>query len=171
VIRETHKIFVIVYPRDRHLYVSVAASTQASHQLRVARGPSLRHRSVEMLETAPGVKMSTTPAHYFPMPRDASGPGTHPRGRRPGNISDPSGRSIALFVAGDNSSRPQSLQRVQIAEVAAEVSANPEMSERVPAGGAADAVNSYNRFLQPGVQAFPSTSAGRAGLCPPGKSA
>jgi aspartate-semialdehyde dehydrogenase len=51
------------------------------------------------------------------MPKDASGQDPILVGRIRRDISDPSGRSIALFVAGDQLLKGAALNAVQIAEL------------------------------------------------------
>ncbi len=71
----------------------------------------------ELLRTAPGVQLVDDPErNYFPMPRDASGQDAILVGRIRQDVSDPSGRSIALFVAGDQLLKGAALNAVQIAE-------------------------------------------------------
>jgi len=71
-----------------------------------------------ILGQAPGVRMVDDPAaNYFPMPKDASGQGDILAGRIRTDISDPSGRSIAMFVAGDQLLKGAALNAVQIAEL------------------------------------------------------
>ena len=71
-----------------------------------------------ILAKAPGVRVVDDPeANYFPMPKDASGQGDILAGRIRADISDPSGRSIALFVAGDQLLKGAALNAVQIAEL------------------------------------------------------
>src|SRR5207302_1832325 len=56
----------------------------------------------ELLREAPGVKLvDDAERNYFPMPKDASGQDAILVGRIRNDISDPDGRSISLFVAGD----------------------------------------------------------------------
>jgi aspartate-semialdehyde dehydrogenase len=50
------------------------------------------------------------------MPRDASGPGDILVGRIRQDVSDPTGRSVALFVAGDQLLKGAALNAVQIAK-------------------------------------------------------
>ena len=70
-----------------------------------------------LMQDAPGVKLVDDPEHnYFPMPRDASGQDAILVGRIRQDLSDPSGRSIALFVAGDQLLKGAALNAVQIAE-------------------------------------------------------
>jgi aspartate-semialdehyde dehydrogenase len=74
-----------------------------------------------LLSRAPGVKIVDDPEkNYFPMPRDASGQDDILVGRIRQDTSDPSGRSIALFVAGDQLLKGAALNAVQIAEVLAQ---------------------------------------------------
>jgi aspartate-semialdehyde dehydrogenase len=70
-----------------------------------------------ILADAPGVRVVDDVAHnYFPMPRDASGQDDILVGRIRQDTSDPTGRSIALFVAGDQLLKGAALNAVQIAE-------------------------------------------------------
>jgi aspartate-semialdehyde dehydrogenase len=72
----------------------------------------------EILGSAPGVKLIDDPVkNYFPMPKDASGQGDVLVGRIRQDTSDPSGKSIAMFVAGDQLLKGAALNAVQIAEV------------------------------------------------------
>ena len=71
-----------------------------------------------ILAKAPGVRVVDDPAaNYFPMPKDASGQGDILAGRIRSDLSDPSGKSIALFVAGDQLLKGAALNAVQIAEL------------------------------------------------------
>jgi aspartate-semialdehyde dehydrogenase len=70
-----------------------------------------------LIAGAPGVKLvDDRERNYFPMPRDASGGDPILAGRIRQDLSDPSGRSIALFVAGDQLLKGAALNAVQIAE-------------------------------------------------------
>jgi aspartate-semialdehyde dehydrogenase len=72
----------------------------------------------EMVRRAPGVELvDDVDANYFPMPHDASGRDAILVGRIRRDVSDPSGRSIALFVAGDQLLKGAALNAVQIAEL------------------------------------------------------
>jgi aspartate-semialdehyde dehydrogenase len=72
----------------------------------------------EILRDSPGVKLVDDPENnYFPMPKDASGQDDILVGRIRQDVSDPSGRSIAMFVAGDQLLKGAALNAVQIAEV------------------------------------------------------
>jgi aspartate-semialdehyde dehydrogenase len=71
-----------------------------------------------LMADAPGVKLVDDPGrNYFPMPIDASGGDPILVGRIRADISDPSGRSVALFVAGDQLLKGAALNAVQIAEL------------------------------------------------------
>ena len=71
----------------------------------------------ELLRDAPGVKLvDDAERNYFPMPKDASGQDAILVGRIRNDISDPDGRSISLFVAGDQLLKGAALNAVQIAE-------------------------------------------------------
>jgi aspartate-semialdehyde dehydrogenase len=71
----------------------------------------------EILSGAPGIKLvDDMTANYFPMPRDASGQDSILVGRIRQDVSDPTGRSIAMFVAGDQLLKGAALNAVQIAE-------------------------------------------------------
>ena len=70
-----------------------------------------------ILADAPGVRIvDDRERNYFPMPLDASGQDDILVGRIRQDLSDPSGRSIALFVAGDQLLKGAALNAVQIAE-------------------------------------------------------
>jgi len=70
-----------------------------------------------ILSDAPGVRIVDDRAkNYFPMPIDASGQGDILVGRIRKDLSDPSGHSIAMFVAGDQLLKGAALNAVQIAE-------------------------------------------------------
>lgn len=70
-----------------------------------------------ILEAAPGVQIVDDPEHnHFPMPNEASGQGDVLVGRIRRDASDPTGRSLSLFVAGDQLLKGAALNAVQIAE-------------------------------------------------------
>jgi len=72
----------------------------------------------DLLATAPGVKIVDDPEkNYYPMPKDASGADDLLVGRIRQDVSDPTQRSISLFVAGDQLLKGAALNAVQIAEV------------------------------------------------------
>ncbi len=71
-----------------------------------------------LLEKAPGVRIVDDWANnYFPMPVDASGQGDVLAGRIRKDLSDPSGKSISMFVAADQLLKGAALNAVQIAEL------------------------------------------------------
>jgi aspartate-semialdehyde dehydrogenase len=70
-----------------------------------------------LLIGAAGVKLVDDQANnYFPMPKDASGQGDVLVGRIRQDLSDPSGKTLSLFVAGDQLLKGAALNAVQIAE-------------------------------------------------------
>ncbi|MFP4139458.1 MAG: aspartate-semialdehyde dehydrogenase [Planctomycetota bacterium] len=72
----------------------------------------------DALAGAPGIKIvDDRPNSYFPMPKDASGLDPILVGRIRQDISQPDGRGIDLFVAGDQIRKGAALNAVQIAEM------------------------------------------------------
>ncbi len=70
-----------------------------------------------ILATAPGVRVvDDQEKNYFPMPVDASGKDDVLVGRIRKDVSDPTGCSLSLFVAGDQLRKGAALNAVQIAE-------------------------------------------------------
>ncbi len=70
-----------------------------------------------LLTDAPGLKLvDDRAANRFPMPSEASGEDDVLVGRIRRDLGDPSGRSIALFVVGDQLLKGAALNAVQIAE-------------------------------------------------------
>jgi aspartate-semialdehyde dehydrogenase len=71
----------------------------------------------EILAAAPGIRIvDDAGENHYPMPNEASGQGDVLVGRIRRDGSDPSGRSLALFVAGDQLLKGAALNAVQIAE-------------------------------------------------------
>jgi aspartate-semialdehyde dehydrogenase len=71
----------------------------------------------ETLTSAPGVKLvDDWERNYFPMPKDASGQDPILVGRIRQDLSDPSGHSVTMFIAGDQLLKGAALNAVQIAE-------------------------------------------------------
>ncbi|WP_293678397.1 aspartate-semialdehyde dehydrogenase [uncultured Phenylobacterium sp.] len=71
----------------------------------------------ECLADAPGVRVvDDREANHFPMPAEAEGQGDVLVGRIRRDLGDPSGRSVALFLAGDQLLKGAALNAVQIAE-------------------------------------------------------
>jgi aspartate-semialdehyde dehydrogenase len=70
-----------------------------------------------ILSNAPGVRVvDDLEKNYFPMPVDASGKDEVLVGRIRKDVSDPTGASLSLFVAGDQLRKGAALNAVQIAE-------------------------------------------------------
>ena len=71
-----------------------------------------------ILSDAPGVKIvDDRTGNYFPMPIDASGQDDVLVGRIRRDLSDPSGHSVAIFVAADQLLKGAALNAIQIAEL------------------------------------------------------
>jgi aspartate-semialdehyde dehydrogenase len=71
----------------------------------------------EVLSRAPGVRVvDELEKNYFPMPVDASGKDEVLVGRIRRDVSDPTGATLSLFVAGDQLRKGAALNAVQIAE-------------------------------------------------------
>jgi aspartate-semialdehyde dehydrogenase len=71
-----------------------------------------------ILSQAPGVKIvDDRVRNYFPMPLDASGQDDVLVGRIRRDLSDPSGHSISMFLAGDQLLKGAALNAIQIAEL------------------------------------------------------
>src|SRR6059058_3428353 len=118
VIQETRKIF-----GDGEIRVSatcVRVPVLRAHSMAITfecSQPITPARVRELLREAPGVKLvDDAERNYFPMPKDASGQDAILVGRIRNDISDPDGRSISLFVAGDQLLKGAALNAVQIAE-------------------------------------------------------
>lgn len=70
-----------------------------------------------IVESAPGVRLvDDAQNNYYPMPNDASGRDELLVGRIRQDVSDPSNRSISMFIAGDQLLKGAALNAVQIAE-------------------------------------------------------
>lgn len=70
-----------------------------------------------LLQQAPGVRVvDDRAANHFPMPSEASGQDDVLVGRLRTNMGDPSQRSLAMFVVGDQLLKGAALNAVQIAE-------------------------------------------------------
>jgi aspartate-semialdehyde dehydrogenase len=70
-----------------------------------------------VLADAPGVRLvDDAAANHFPMPSEASGQSEVLVGRIRRDLSDPSGRSLALFAVGDQLLKGAALNAFQIAE-------------------------------------------------------
>jgi aspartate-semialdehyde dehydrogenase len=119
VMRETHKIF-----GDSSIRVAatcVRVPVLRAHSIAInfeCERPITPAQVRDIMQTAPGVKVvDDVERNYFPMPKDASGQDPILVGRIRQDVSDPSGRSIAMFVAGDQLLKGAALNAVQIAEL------------------------------------------------------
>ena len=119
VMRETHKIF-----GDSSIRVAatcVRVPVLRAHSIAInfeCERPITPAQVRDIMATAPGVKVvDDVERNYFPMPKDASGQDPILVGRIREDVSDPSGRSIAMFVAGDQLLKGAALNAVQIAEL------------------------------------------------------
>jgi aspartate-semialdehyde dehydrogenase len=121
VIAETRKIFGD--PALRIGVTCVRVPVLRAHSLAITlecERPIAPAEVHAILAEAPGVTIVDDPVrNYFPMPIDASGRDDVLVGRIRQDPSDPSGRSIALFVAGDQLLKGAALNAVQIAELLA----------------------------------------------------
>ena len=118
---ETRKIYEDADIRISATCVRVPVPRAHSEALNVEFARPISAEDVRrILATAPGVKIvDDIEKNYFPMPKDASGQGDILVGRIRQDLSDPSGKSIVLFVAGDQLLKGAALNAVQIAEVMA----------------------------------------------------
>lgn len=118
VIEETKKIFGD--PDIRVSATCVRVPVLRAHSVAVTfecERPISASEVRELMKTAPGVKLVDDWANnYFPMPKDASGQDDILVGRIRQDLSDPSGRSVTLFSAGDQLLKGAALNAVQIAE-------------------------------------------------------
>ena len=118
VIQETRKIFGD--PDIRVSATCVRVPVLRAHSVAITfecERPIAAAEVRELMRAAPGVRLVDDPErNYFPMPKDASGQDAILVGRIRQDSSDPSGRSIALFVAGDQLLKGAALNAVQIAE-------------------------------------------------------
>jgi len=119
VMRETHKIY-----GDAGIRVAatcVRVPVLRAHSIAInfeCERPITPAQVRDLMQTAPGVKLvDDVERNYFPMPQDASGQDPILVGRIRQDLSDPTGRSIALFVAGDQLLKGAALNAVQIAEL------------------------------------------------------
>jgi aspartate-semialdehyde dehydrogenase len=118
VAQETRKIF-----GDNELRVSatcVRVPVLRAHSVAITfecERPIVANEVRALVATAPGVRLvDDAERNYFPMPQDASGEDAILVGRIRQDVSDPEGRSIALFVSGDQLLKGAALNAVQIAE-------------------------------------------------------
>jgi aspartate-semialdehyde dehydrogenase len=119
VVRETHKIFGT--SEIRIAATCVRVPVLRAHSIAInfeCERPMTPAQVREIVQGAPGVKVvDDLERNYYPMPKDASGQDPILVGRIRQDISDPSGRSVAIFVAGDQLLKGAALNAVQIAEL------------------------------------------------------
>jgi aspartate-semialdehyde dehydrogenase len=117
-LKETRKIFSDPDIRISATCIRVPVLRAHSEALTIeCERPITAGEVRDILKKAPGVKLVDNPEkNYFPMPKDASGQDDILVGRIRRDLSDPSGKSIALFVAGDQLLKGAALNGIQIAE-------------------------------------------------------
>jgi aspartate-semialdehyde dehydrogenase len=118
VMQETRKIFGAPTLRVTATCVRVPVLRAHCASLNVEFERPIAAQAVrEIVAAAPGVKLvDDAGSNYFPMPRDATGEDAILVGRIRQDLSDPDGRSVSLFVAGDQLLKGAALNAVQIAE-------------------------------------------------------
>jgi aspartate-semialdehyde dehydrogenase len=118
VMNEMRKIFAD--PEMRITATCVRVPVLRAHSLALTvecAAPMAPEVARALLESAPGVRVvDDVERNRFPMPKDASGQDAVLVGRIRHDLSDPSGRSLALFAAGDQLLKGAALNAVQIAE-------------------------------------------------------
>jgi aspartate-semialdehyde dehydrogenase len=121
-LKETKKIFGDDNIRVSATCVRVPVLRAHSEALNIeCERPITPAEVTKLLTGAPGLKIvDDMEKNYFPMPKDASGADDILVGRIRQDTSDPSGKSIAMFVAGDQLLKGAALNGIQIAEVLAE---------------------------------------------------
>jgi aspartate-semialdehyde dehydrogenase len=121
-VKETKKIFGDDAIRVSATCVRVPVLRAHSESLTIeCERPITPDEVRKLLCGAPGLKIvDDMEKNYFPMPKDASGKDDILVGRIRQDISDPSGKSISMFVAGDQLLKGAALNGIQIAEVLAE---------------------------------------------------
>jgi len=118
VMQETRKIFGD--PGMRVSATCVRVPVLRAHSVAITfecERPITASEVRELLHGAAGVRLVDEPGrNYFPMLKDATGQDAILVGRIRQDLSDPTGRSVALFVAGDQLMKGAALNAVQIAE-------------------------------------------------------
>ena len=119
VMRETRKIF-----EDDRIAVGVTCvrvPVLRAHSQAITfecENPITEDEVRAILSTAPGVRIvDDRIRNHFPMPVEASGQDDVLVGRIRRDLSDPSGHSIAMFVAADQLLKGAALNAIQIAEL------------------------------------------------------
>jgi aspartate-semialdehyde dehydrogenase len=118
-VHETRKIF-----KDPHLRIAatcIRVPVLRAHTVSVNiefKNKMTPDEVIEILNQAPGVQIvNDLKANYFPMPKDATGNDNILVGRIRPDMSDLSGCSISMIMAGDQLLKGAALNAVQIAEL------------------------------------------------------
>jgi len=118
VMNETRKI--LGHPNLRIVATCIRVPVLRAHAEAMTiefENPIQADEARRILAAAPGIRIvDDRERNYFPMPVDASGQGDVLVGRIRQDLSDPSGKSLAIFVAGDQLLKGAALNAVQIAE-------------------------------------------------------
>ncbi|MBV8132075.1 MAG: aspartate-semialdehyde dehydrogenase, partial [Alphaproteobacteria bacterium] len=119
VINETRKIFDD--PQIRVGVTCIRVPVLRAHAVAVTvecESPIDPEEARAMSADAPGCRLvDDRERNHFPMPLEATGQDSILVGRIRRDLSDPSGHSLALFVAGDQLRKGAALNAVQIAEM------------------------------------------------------
>jgi aspartate-semialdehyde dehydrogenase len=119
VINETRKIFGD--PEIRVGVTCIRVPVLRAHAVAVTvecEHPIDPNDARALITQAPGCRLVDDPErNHFPMPLEATGQDDILVGRIRRDLSDPSGRSLCLFVAGDQLRKGAALNAVQIAEL------------------------------------------------------
>ena len=118
VVHESRKI--LADPEIRIGVTCIRVPVLRAHAIAISLGcerPITPEEARALLADAPGVRLVDDRAsNHFPMPLEASGQDDILVGRIRSDLSDPTGHSLALFVAGDQLLKGAALNAVQIAE-------------------------------------------------------
>jgi aspartate-semialdehyde dehydrogenase len=118
VINEARKIFA--EPELRVGVTCIRVPVLRAHAMALTiecADPITPEEARALLSDAPGVRLvDDRERNHFPMPSEATGQDEILVGRIRRDLSDPSGRSLALFAAGDQLLKGAALNAVQIAE-------------------------------------------------------
>jgi aspartate-semialdehyde dehydrogenase len=118
IIKETRKIFGD--PAIRIAPTCIRVPVLRAHAMALTvecKHPITPGEVRQWLADATGIRIvDDIPNNTFPMPIDASGQDDILVGRIRGDVSDPDGHTVALFVAGDQLLKGAALNAVQIAE-------------------------------------------------------
>ncbi|MCH8823687.1 MAG: aspartate-semialdehyde dehydrogenase [Planctomycetes bacterium] len=118
IIQETHKIWADDSVRISVTCIRVAVLRAHCASINLTfRGKLEEDKAREILQSAPGVKVvDDREANKFPEPIDAAGQDDILVGRIRNDNSQPAGKGLNLFVAGDQLRKGAALNAVQIAE-------------------------------------------------------